>query len=121
MSTHVVQEELKKAGLQPRGNVAVAADVLVIPITHSFVSKTTGGDAEALTLANGKAGQELTISLVVDGGGDGTLTPATSTGWATCVFVTAKDTITLKYIDDTLGWIVIGVTGTAAATYMVIT
>lgn len=104
------------------GSTTVAADVLVIPVTHRFVSKTTGGDAEALTLANGTFdGQLLTISLTTDGGGDGTLTPVTKTGWATCVFVTAKDTINLQWIDNTIGWIVLGVTGTAAATYMVIT
>ncbi|MBU0792175.1 MAG: hypothetical protein KKC55_17160, partial [Gammaproteobacteria bacterium] len=64
----------------------VAADVLAIPVTHAYVAKTTGGDAEALTLANGKPGQVLVIYLATDGGGDGTLTPVTATGWATIVF-----------------------------------
>ena len=67
----------------PTGATTCAADVLAIPITHAFVTKTTGGDAEALTLANGTAGQLLVITLGTDGNGDGTLTPATSTGWAT--------------------------------------
>lgn len=96
------------------GATTSAADSLAIPVTHAFVSKTTGGDAEALTLANGTAGQLLTISLVTDGGGDGTLTPTTMTGFATIVFADAGDTITLLYIDGTVGWIIVGGTGVAA-------
>lgn len=118
MSSHNVQEELRRNGEQPRGSVDVAGAALAIPVTHSFVSKTTGG-AEALTLANGKPGQELTIHLVADGG-TATITPTTMTGFATIVMATVKDTVTLKYIDDTVGWVVIGTTGTAAATYPVI-
>ena len=93
------------------GSVAVAASALVIPLTHNFVAKTTGSSAEALTLADGKPGQMITISLVVDGTGDGTLTPATATGVATIVFADAGDTATLKFIDATVGWVVIGTTG----------
>ncbi len=101
------------------GNVAVAGAVLVIPITHRFVSKTTGG-GEALTLADGTPGQHITISLVSDGG-DGTLTPATSTGWATVVFAVVGDTIHVEYIDDTVGWILHGAWGTAVALTPLIT
>jgi hypothetical protein len=93
---------------------AVAADALAIPVTHRIVTKTTGADGEALTLANGVAGQRLTIVLTVDGGGDGTLTPATATGWATIVFADAGDTASLEYVDDTVGWIILGLSGLAA-------
>jgi len=58
-----------------------AADSLAIPVTHLRVAKTTGADAEALTLADGKPGQILLIDVVTDGGGTGTLTPATKTGF----------------------------------------
>ncbi len=94
------------------GSVAVAGGALAIPVTHRFVAKTTGG-AEALTLANGIPEQRITISLVTDGG-DGTLTPATKTGFATIVFADAKDTVTLEYVDDTVGWVMVGYYGTAA-------
>lgn len=94
--------------------VAVIADDLVIPVTHGYVNKTTGGDAEALTLADGKANQLLFIKLYLDGGGDGTLTPATSTGWATIVFADAGDRATLMYVNDTIGWIIVGLSGVAA-------
>jgi len=113
MSSHNIQEELRKAGIQPRGSIAVIADDLVMPLTHSVILKTAGGDAEALTLANGTPGQELTITLVA-GAGDCTLTPTTTTGFTAVVLADVKDTVTLEYIDDTVGWIVIGATGTAA-------
>lgn len=92
----------------------VAAGVLAIPVTHPMVEKTTGVGAEALTLANGKPGQILTINLKTDGGGTGTLTPATSTWWSTIAFADAGDQVTLMYVDDTLGWIILGIFGLIA-------
>lgn len=109
-----VEEGGSIEGVGVSGNVAVAADVLAIPVTHAHVSKTTGADAEALTLANGTPGQILTITLVVDGGGDGTLTPATCTGFATIVFADAGDSAALRYVDDTVGWVLVGTAGVAA-------
>jgi hypothetical protein len=92
---------------------AVAADVLVIPVTSPYVQKVTGADAEALTLADGLAGQLLVINLTTDGGGDGTLTPTTATDWATIVFADAGDKAWLYYVDDTIGWIILSTTGLA--------
>lgn len=103
-----------KADLPENPVKAVAADVLAIPVTHPYVSKTTGADAEALTLADGVPGQVLVVNLATDGGGDGTLTPATATGWATIVFADAGDQAVLLYVDDTIGWIIIGASGVAA-------
>ena len=94
--------------------VAVAADELVIPVTHTIVNKTTGADNEALTLANGKPGQVLQIFLVSDGGGTGTLTPTTKTGFATIVFDDVGERATLYYVNDTVGWIILGASGVGA-------
>lgn len=94
------------------GATTKAGGTLAVPITHRFVTMTTGG-VEALTLANGVPGQMITITLGTDGG-DGTLTPATKTGFATIVFADAKDTATLLYVDDTIGWVLLGYYGTAA-------
>lgn len=91
-----------------------AADSLAIPLTARYVAKTTGADAEALTLADGSPGQIITIALVTDGGGTGTLTPATKSGFATIVFADAGDTATLEYVDDTVGWVIVGLAGVAA-------
>lgn len=100
-------------GIQPSdvAGTTSAADSLAIPITHTVVTKTTGADAEALTLANGVAGQFLHIHLGTDGGGDGTLTPTTATGWATIVFADAGDRASLYYVNDTVGWIILGLSG----------
>jgi hypothetical protein len=91
-----------------------AADSLAIPVTHGYVAKTTGADAEALTLADGSPGQILILNLTTDGGGDGTLTPATSTGFATIVFADAGDQAVLLYVDDISGWVILGLSGVAA-------
>lgn len=101
-------------GPSSTGSTTVAADVLAIPVTNRVVVKTTGADAEALTLANGSIGQKLTITLGTDGGGDGTLTPTTKTGFATIVFADAGDTAFLEYVDDTVGWVINGLAGVAA-------
>lgn len=98
----------------PGGTTTSAADALAIPVTHAIVAKTTGADAEALTLANGENGQVLTIDLATDGGGDGTLTPTTKSGFTSIVFADAGDNATLMYVDDTVGWIILGTAGVAA-------
>lgn len=91
------------------GETASAADSLVIPITAPLCLKTTGDDAEALTLADGTfIGQQITIQLVVDGGGDGTLTPATSTSIGTIVFADAGDLATVEWRGATTGWVLLG-------------
>ena len=95
-------------------NLDLAADVVVMPVTHPMITKTTGADAEAWTLANGIPGQTLTIHLDTDGGGDGTLTPATATNWSMVLFADAGDQATFLYVDDTIGWIILSVFGLTA-------
>jgi len=121
-------EELRKEGQLPGevgsksvqlafgelSSVDVAENITTIPVTHRFVSKTIGADAESLTLADGEPGQLITISATTAGGGAGTLTPATVTGFATVVLLGAKDTVTLQFIDSTIGWIMLGAYGTDA-------
>ena len=46
----------------------VAADVLPIPVTASIVHKTTGGDAETLTIVAGTQGQILIIVKIAGAG-----------------------------------------------------
>jgi hypothetical protein len=94
--------------------VDVAADELAIPVTHPMVAKTTGADAEALTLADGTPGQILVVNLVTDGGGTGTLTPTTKTNWVSVALADAGDQVVLLYVDDTIGWIILSATGVAA-------
>ena len=76
-----------------------AADSLAIPITASIVHKTTGSDAEALTVAAGTQGQLLMLVLIVDGGG--TLTIAASATVAdTLAFADAEDTAFLVFTNS---------------------
>lgn len=96
------------------GATTSAADALAIPVTHRIVTKTTGADAEALTLANGIPGQRLTVVLGTDGGGDGTLTPATKTGFSAVVLADAGDHVTFEYVNGTVGWVIVGTGGVAA-------
>lgn len=105
-------DELMQGGLQA-GATTSAADSLAIPVTYRAVDKTTGADAEALTLADGRfVGQRLNIRLVTDGGGDGTLTPTTADGFATIVFADAGDFVELEW--NASGWRIIGVGGLLA-------
>ena len=88
-----------------------AADSLAIPITASLVHKTTGSDAEALTVAAGTQGQLLMIVLIVDGGG--TLTIAASSSVAdTIAFADAEDTAQLLFTNSK--WHFMGGTATVS-------
>jgi hypothetical protein len=87
-----------------------AADSLAIPITASICHLTTGGDAEALTLAAGTQGQIMIIMMIVDGGGAGTIA-ASATVQHAIVFADAGDTVTLLFTNSK--WHVIGGQGCA--------
>jgi hypothetical protein len=91
---------------------ATATDGLAIPITHPMVTKTNAG-AETNTVANGVPGQMLNIYLTAKGGAS-SITPATLTGFATVELDTVGDQVTMMYVDDTVGWIIIGCTGVTA-------
>ena len=88
-----------------------AADSLALPITASIVHKTTGSDAEALTLAAGTQGQLLMIVLIVDGGGTGTIA-ASSTVADTIAFADAEDTAQLLFTNSK--WHFMGGTATVS-------
>jgi hypothetical protein len=84
--------------------VATRSGAGAVPTTAATVRLTTTG-ANALTLADGVNGQTLVIVMVVDGG-DGTLTPATKTGYSTIVFTAVGNAVTLQFL-TTVGWMVI--------------
>ena len=61
---------------------------------------TTGAGAAALTLANGEIEKQVkVVQLIVDGGGDATLTPTSLRGGSTITFADAGDTAELIYYD----------------------
>ncbi len=69
----------------------------------SAVTKVTTTGTDALTLADGQAGQIKVIIMIVDGG-DGTLTPTTLLGGSTITFADAGDAVVLLWV-TTLGWV----------------
>jgi hypothetical protein len=97
------------------GNVQAlsgAGAVDVVSFTTAYTSTATGN---ALTLANGTAGQIKTVVYVAEAAGadTGVLTPTTRVGYATITFTNVGDSVTLQYF--TQGWAVIGVRGATVA------
>jgi len=89
----------------------MAADALAVPITASICHKTSGGDAETLTIVAGTSGQVLIIVMIVDGGGTATLSGAQING--SVAFSEVGHTATLLYTNSK--WNMIGGNATWAA------
>jgi len=88
-----------------------AADVLPIPVTASVCHKTSGSDAEVLTIVAGTSGQILIIVMIVDGGGTATLSGAQING--SVAFSEVGHTATLLYTNSK--WNMVGGNATWAA------
>ena len=88
-----------------------AADVLPIPVTASVCHKTSGADAEALTIVAGTSGQILIVVMIVDGGGTATLSGAQING--SVAFSEVGHAATLLYTNSK--WNMIGGNATWAA------
>ena len=87
---------------------ALTSASTVVDITSAITTIASGASALALSLANGtSAGQLKFISMITDGGGTATITPATLLGYSTIAFDAVGDSCTLLYIDSTSGWAVI--------------
>jgi hypothetical protein len=93
------------------GSVQSLSGAGAVNLTDLITEITTTG-ADALTLANGSAGQVKIITMVVDGG-DGTLTPTTLAGGSTITFNDVGDGVVLVY--GTAGWVVVGNNGATIA------
>ena len=89
----------------------MAADALPVPVTASICHKTSGSDAEALTIVAGTSGQILIIVMIVDGGGTATLSGAQING--SVAFSEVGHTATLLYTNSK--WNMIGGNATWAA------
>lgn len=97
------------------GNVQAlsgAGPVNTTSFSTAFTSTATGN---ALTLADGTAGQIKVIVYVAEAAGadTGVLTPTTRVGYSTITFTNVGDSVTLQYF--TQGWAVIGVRGATVA------
>ena len=86
-----------------------------VAVTGAVHEITTTGAADAMTLANGTAGQRLSVIYVAEGGGADTavITPTTLAGGTTITLNALGDSCDLVY-SATGGWYVLGLGGTAA-------
>jgi hypothetical protein len=98
-------------GASITGGVESVSGAGALNLTDLITEVTTTG-ADALTLANGSAGQVKIVTMIVDGG-DGTLTPATLAGGTTITFADVGDGVVLVY--GTAGWVVVGNNGATIA------
>ena len=83
-----------------------------VNLTDMFTSLTTTGASQALTLADGTAGQIKIIVHTVDGG-SAVLTPTTKIGFTTVTFTAVGDAAMLIY--TATGWAVVGSKGVTIA------
>lgn len=78
-------------------------------LSYSTILKYVGGggglDSLGSTLPNGKKRQTITFTIAgLQPGGTWVLTPTTKTGFRSITFDTKGDSVTLLYVNDTVGW-----------------
>jgi hypothetical protein len=94
------------------GSVQALSGAGAVNTTTAVTSLTTTGAAQALTLANGAAGQFKTIVHTVDGG-SAVLTPTTKVGFTTITFTNVGESANLVY--TSAGWAIVALNGAVAA------
>lgn len=90
--------------------VSTATHVQSAGLAFGIIQKQLDSPADQNgTIDDGTIGQMVTIVLTQKGGaGNFILTPTTMTAFATITFDTLNDSITLLWLDDTRGWIIVG-------------
>lgn len=101
------------SGTYIKTSISSSSGAAAVPLTHAIHEITTTGTGDALTLADGTAGQRLTLLYVAEGAGSDTavLTPTTLAGGTTITFNALGDCADLTF-SATGGWYMHG--GTAA-------
>jgi hypothetical protein len=93
-------------------NGAKTVNAVSTTLTTTAYSLTTGSDCgESISLENGFQNQEVTFVLTTDGGKNFRITPVTKTGFTNIELDDVRDSATVKYIDDTTGWVIKGNNG----------
>jgi len=96
----------------PVGKCALGAGTFTTPTTKAYL-KTTGAAGtvgESYCLGDGFQDQPITFQLT-SGSKDFVITPATKTGFTDVTLTSAKQAVTLIYLDSTDGWAVQGNVG----------
>ena len=98
-------------GYIPTGSTTKDATDAALPLTAAVVIGTSDADSE-WSLPDGNPGQVLTLIIGTDGGA-AIVTPdsLTGSGWATMVFTNDGEGASFMYVDDTVGWTVLGTFG----------
>ena len=98
-----------------RGGVQELSGAGAADTTNLITELTTGAGAAAVTLADGTtAGQIKIITMVVDGGGTATVTPATFANGDNMAFADVNDTVMLVWA-NTIGWVIVSNSGAVVA------
>jgi len=93
------------------GGVQALSGAGAADLTNLVTELTTAAGAAAVTLANGTtAGQIKIITMVVDGGGTATVTPATFANGTEIAFADVNDTVMLVWA-NTIGWVIVSNSG----------
>lgn len=98
------------------GSVSQVESVAALPLSYSVVLIPLINSVGAVyTLANGYPGQEITFTEVggVVGSDTARITPATKTGFNYAALTGTTQSVTLSYINSSIGWVI---TGNAGAT-----
>ena len=98
------------SGAKNIGTTEAVNSATALSLNTMISELTTAGSGLAMTLANGVVGQIKIITMVVDGGGTATLTPATFANGSTIAFADVNDTVMLVYA-NTIGWVVVSNSG----------
>jgi len=99
-------------GVPIGGATSMTSTDLAVSTSHSYVRKALTADPAFKngTLADGVAGQTVTI-FITEGIGTFILTPTTKTGFMSITFFGPEDQVTLSFVDDTVGWIILSESG----------
>jgi hypothetical protein len=102
------------SGNKTVGTTEAVNSATALSLNTMISELTTAGSGLAMTLANGVVGQVKIITMVVDGGGTATLTPATFANGTTIAFDAINETVMLVYA-NTIGWVVVSNSGATVA------
>ena len=101
-------------------SVSTESNLTSAALAYGVIVKSNydGTSDQKVTLADGSIGQMLTLTITALGSSgdwvitdDAVGTAITKTGWDDITLGDALDSITLLYLDDTVGWIIVGNNG----------
>lgn len=104
----VFQSTLQASGVGSTESLSVPTGTTsVAPKSYAVVSLYV--TTQTVTVGNGYAGQILfCVGEALTDTGTVTVTASTKTGWTSVALDSVNDSVTLLYVGDTTGWVIIG-------------